>query len=687
MASNSDENNIPNAQNSGAKSEDNELAGAYVDYIRSRRKEMGDSVTTAMQKLGLLFPAAPKQQSASNKEPHLTASGKQLSGAAAAVREMRKQHSEGTLTFYGKKVKRDNRGALAARLLVQKKQVDAGQQATVHHLDGSHWRLEANGDWRYFVPGGNPGGDLWEGTIEADDAGTIVFQQDQMSFTRYADGRKALKFDSSIVEADSRGFISCVTYDDGRKRFFEFDTDGQLSAVRVDKEIWKRKAEQQWDLCDDSAGVIKSLKADLSVDKIGNFIFLDYEASSRTTETPDGMVVKELADGYKTTMHRGLRLVLCPDGARIQMMPDGTIVTENNQGTIVRKPSGVCIEYGLDKCINRIERSDKKIRDQMRFQSNGELIEFKDYDGTIWHRGPANSWIQYDSKLEETGFSALAKIDVDEQGGFTYSKDAKTVYETPDGKLLLGNESVGQKEENTAGRTAVDLLNSYFGLIVRTPVESEVVDTPTKPENNRQSILDSVPQRKVINGYTIEFDQKGRVAYLEFGDGSWRRFHYDEQDEIIAFDENQKSTRRNADSSWTSYAGEEELGDAAPSRAIADRNGQFKLEYLDNGTQTIWRSDGSLARLNADGKLEAYISARGRRFKVDPVHSVAEYTMQENESLHDVIADLIALRHWRETHRQATKAELEQLSNRILSMNDIEDPDKLVDEFLVMPLS
>ena len=679
MSSNLDENNIPSTQSSGTKPEDNELAGAYVDYVSSRRKEMSKTVTTAMQKLGLLVG-----QIKGASQP--AAAEKQLTDAAAAVKELRKKHAENlTLTFHGKKVKRDNPGALAARLLVQKNQPT--QQSMVHHLDGSYWRLEANGDWRYFVPGGNPGGEIWEGTVEADDAGTIVFQQDEMSFTSYADGRKALKLDSSLVETDSSSRLSCVTYDDGRKRFFEFDQDGKLSLVKDSSGIWKRKAEQQWDSCDNSGAVLKSLKADLSVDMAGNFIFLDYDASSRTTETPDGMVVKELADGYTTTFHRGVRFVLCPDGARIQMMPDGTIVTENDQGTIVRKPSGVCIEYGADKCISRIERSDKKIREQMRFLSNGELIEFKDYDGTIWHRGPSNIWIQYDSKLEETGFSVLANIAVDEHGGFTYSDGKKHLYETPDGKLLVGNKKNSQKEDHAAGRTAVDLLSSYFGLIVRTPIESEVVDQTNVPENNRQLRPDHIPQRKVLNGFTVEFDQKGRIAYLEFGNGSWRRFEYDENDEIIAFQENQKMTRKNADDSWTSFEGEKETGTAAPCRAIADRSGQFKLEYLANGMQTIWRSDGSLVRLNAEGKLENYMCANGRRFKVDPVLSVAEYTMQEGETLDEVLADFVALRYWNKTHRQATNAELEQLSQRILSMNDINDSKQLEGELLILPLS
>ncbi|MBX9686572.1 MAG: hypothetical protein K2X27_07705, partial [Candidatus Obscuribacterales bacterium] len=491
------------------------------------------------------------------------------------------------------------------------------------------------------------------------------------------DQSKILESSSSRIEADLKGLLRLVKYYDGKTRRFEYDENDELVKIsQSDGSSWQKNAAQSWQHFDKAGKLVKLYKAEISLDNLGNYVFWDLESGARNTETPDGLSITELSDGYKTTLHPdGSRLVLCPDGARMQVMPDGTMITENESGTMLRRPDGICLEADHENRLSRIERADKSAREQLRFQNDGQLIEFRDWDSSIWHRIPGERWVHFDQKGMESGGCFKVNISVDESGRFQYWNSEITISESPDRTLITEKRGKDGKTEKYFG-SLLDLFHEFFN--------KETVALERKEANAAAQDLE---KNQTANPLQIFFNNRGLITRIEYPAGSWREFEYDNQDRVREFRESDgKRTAINDDDSWTSYDGEEELGTGAAARVEARRDGSLSMEYLESGKITVWRTDASILRFSAENKLEFYMSANGRRFKISESGSSAEYQCTEDEDIDELVKDCHALQSWERTHIDADSDEIDFLKSRIIELNGLDNEPILSTEILTIPI-
>lgn len=643
-------------------------AVSYLDYIKNRRSKLSDTVSGAMIKLGILGEPAQSEKQVD------TASGDSLKNAMKLQRQTLNRQAQ-VVTIYGKIAAPVNQGGLAARIQRELKQPQSVQETargvTIAYPDGSTrelgfaaagsasivlmkdrdqsvWKLEACNTWSQFV-GGLPTGKGWKGVLSVNSNGDCIFQNedDGETITERVDGSKSVRDPSGGgVEFDPKGCITAILNEGRTIRRFQY-SDNRLSTIEEPDGSSLHREGEHWIVVDASGNRTEETRnGEFSIDELGVLTFVDAQSGAKKTESPSGVIVHELGEGYITTQYPdGTRFVLCPDGTGMRILSDGTIITESETGTLTQQPDGVFIETAPGGLVLRVQSARNTSRD-FYYDSADRLYEISDFDNTVWHRYPGDVWNQCAQAGQESGLRFSGKLHVEQTGQLVIQLSAEV--------SLVHNANGTAALIQPDGKTARNDVHSLSCLapwfeqlklesspLMEAPANSHEADqlNAVKPQTEEHCwYRASTADLSVV----VSRDELDRICRIQHPDGAYRNLVYAGSDnEVCALTDHTacSAIRNSDDGTWTMLSSAGDVMGTTESAVVrVTEDGCVIWHYLSSGAETISRPDGSAIQINANGEIQQYLSPAGNRF----VHAMT-YKIFHKDTIDSIARELLFL--------------------------------------------
>src|SRR5262249_42720400 len=160
------------------------------------------------------------------------------------------------------------------------------------------------------------------------------------------------------------------------------------------------------------------------------------------------------------------------------------------------------------------------------------------------------------------------------------------------------------------------------------------------------------------------------ITRVQYSEESSKTFEYGEDGQIILLlQSNGRTTKRNPDSTWTSYTRQGRQMKTSPQASLTvDQDGTATWTYQSDDSRLMERVDGSSAFVDGTGNLRTVVTPSQRTFRISDDGDL-EYDAEEEDTLLDIAVDALKAWRWQIPFHEPSAGELEALVAAIRAAN------------------
>ena len=483
-------------------------------------------------------------------------------------------------------------------------------------------------------------------------------------------GFLAIKPYGAAIEADEARRVTKITYPDKTVRTFKYNDSGLLAQIfDRDGTIWKGEPVNCWvQYRTDGKKTGQVRGGDISVDEQGNCIYRDCENRMAWIEQPDGLRATEAADGSRIeTSADGLTAIYIAASTRqFAVSTEGFLKYETKEGDRLGEIAldAVCYRHFFETGYTPVEEEVAKEKKRLsRITSMDDVREL-----------PVGKTITIKTKVETITSGVIREVKqitrsmrVAVAAAVEESASTQPVHV---GKDIRPTIVEPRKPKDTA-----EMLLPWFS------VELDLSE-PTLPEPELPS---QAAAEQIFPAITT--DEFGRVTRVQYSEDSSKSFEYREDGQIIQLiQSNGRTTKRNPDSTWTSYTRQGRQMVTSPEALLTvDERGTINWEYQSDSSRFLERTDGSSVLLDGAGRLRTFTSAAHRAFTMNEDGDL-QYDVEDEDTLADIAADALRAWYWQNLPGELPAHSLEEMLALIRSANGLRDASQIAEgDRLILP--